>query len=93
MSCIIEFNESLLRLNFNCNNDDQKLLLDVLLKHRHLDIEKLAFILDSSALELEAIRANDYILEGERADTLSQIFLTFFGGKFFKDFTLIRRFA
>ncbi len=92
MGCIVEFSESLLQFEFNSKGYSQKILVDMLLKYGELDIASLALALDASINELQDILDGNYFFIGEQANDLSQLFLIFFGRKFFKKFTLVRNF-
>ena len=93
MGCIIEFSESLLRFEFNSKGANQKILVDMLLKYGDLDIDGLALALDTSINELQDILNDNHFFVGEQAHDLSQLFLVFFGRRFFNKFTLIRNFC
>lgn len=92
MGCIVEFANSLMQFEFNCQGSKQKILVDMLLKYSEQDITTLASALDISVNELQDIYDSKHVLDAERANDLAQLFLIFFGRLFFTKFTLIRNF-
>tara|TARA_Y100001968_G_C19440504_1_gene762276 strand:- start:2921 stop:3205 length:285 start_codon:yes stop_codon:yes gene_type:complete len=93
MSCVIEFPESFIKVNFCSKGNKQKILIDVLTKYSEIDIYKLASILDVSANQLQDICNGEGFLIGEPADSLAQLFIMFLGKHFFQKWTLIRSFV
>lgn len=92
MSCILEFPESFLRIDFCSKGNKQKILIDVLTKYGDMDVEKLALVLNVSTTRLHDICDGYGFLVGDQADTLAQLFLMFLGKNFFRKCTLIRNF-
>ena len=93
MGCIVEFTESLMQIEFCSNGNKQKILIDILTRYSEMDAQKLADVLGVSAKKLKNICNGKGFLVGEPADSLAQVFLIFFGQKFFRKFTLIRNFV
>lgn len=92
MSCILEFPESSVKIDFCSKGNKQKILIDVLTKYGDMDINRLASVLDVPAKRLRNICGGYGFLVGEQADSLAQLFLMFFGKHFFRKCTLIRSF-
>lgn len=93
MSCALEFPESAVKINFCSKGNKQKILIDVLTKYSDIDINKLAVTLEVPVNKLYDICEGNDFLVGERADSLAQLFLMFFGKQFFRKCTLIRNFV
>ena len=90
MSCILEFPESSIRIDFCNQKNKQKILIDILTKHGDMDINELASALGVSVKRLYYISDGYGFLVGEKADNLSQLFLMFLGKNFFRKSRLIR---
>lgn len=93
MGCIVEFTESLMQIEFCSNGNKQKILIDILTRYSEMDTSKLADVLGVSEKKLHNICHGKEFLVGEPADSLAQLFLMFFGQKFFRKFKLIRNFV
>lgn len=92
MSCVLEFPESSIKIDFCSKGNKQKILIDVLTKYSDMDINKLASVLEVPAKRLHNICNGNGFLIGEQADSLAQLFLMFLGKHFFRKYTLIRNF-
>lgn len=92
MSCILEFPESSVKIDFVSPGNKQKILIDVLTKYDDIDHHRLAAVLDVPVKRLHDICQGYDFLVGDRADTLAQLFLIFLGKNFFHKCTLIRNF-
>jgi hypothetical protein len=92
MSCVLEFPESSVKIDFCSQGNKQKILIDVLTKYGEMDINSLASVLEVSTEMLNDISEGDSFLVGKKADCLAQLFLIFFGKQFFRKCTLIRNF-
>ena len=90
MSCVLEFPESFVKIDFCSKGNKQKILIDVLTKYGELDMNRLASVLEVSVSKLKDICEGDSFLVGEQADSLAQLFLMFLGKHFFRKCTLIR---
>jgi len=93
MSCLLEFPESSVKIDFCSKGNKQKILIDVLVKYGEMDINKLALVLDVPAKRLQDICDGDDFLVGVSADSLAQLFIMFLGKHFFRKCTLIRNFV
>lgn len=93
MSCVLEFPESSVKVDFCSKGNKQKILIDVLTKYGEMDIYRLAAVLGVSVKKLNDICDGDRFLVGEQADSLAQLFLMFLGKHFFCKCTLIRNFV
>lgn len=93
MGCIIEFSESQLQIEFCTEGNKQKILIDVLLKYSEMDINQLAISLGVSESKIQNIYDDKDFLVDQQADSLAQIFLRFFGRKFFRKFSIIRNYT
>lgn len=93
MSCVLEFPESSVKIDFCSKGNKQKILIDVLTKYGEMDIHKLASVLDVSLNKLKDICEGDGFLVGEPADSLAQLFIMFLGKHFLRKCTLIRSFV
>jgi hypothetical protein len=93
MSCTLEFSESSVKIDFCSNENNQKILVDVLTKYSEMDFNKLASVLGVSVSKLKKICEGEGFLIGEKADSLAQLFLMFLGKHFFRKCTLIRNFV
>ncbi len=92
MSCVLEFPESSVLVDFCSKGNKQKILIDVLTKY-DMDINRLASVLGVSDQKLKDICDGDSFLVGEQADSLAQLFLMFLGKHFLRKCTLIRSFV
>ena len=92
MSCVLEFPESAVKIDFCSKGNKQKILIDVLTKYGDMDIHRLASVLEVPAKRLHDICDGYGFLVGEKADSLAQLFLMFLGKNFFRKCTLIRSF-
>ena len=92
MSCVLEFPESLVRIDFCSKGNKQKILIDILGKYSDMDITQLASVLEVSVERLHEICNGNGFLVGEQADSLAQLFLMFLGKHFFRKCTVIRNF-
>ena len=92
MSCVLEFPESSVKIDFCSKGNKQKILIDVLAKYSEMDINQLASVLDVPVKRLHEICNGNGFLVGEQADSLAQLFLMFLGKHFFRKCTLIRNF-
>ena len=92
MSCVLEFPESLVKIDFCSKGNKQKILIDVLTKYGDMDINRLALVLEVPTKRLHDICDGYGFLVGEKADSLAQLFLMFLGKHFFRKCTLIRSF-
>ena len=92
MSCTLEFLESSVKIDFCSKRNKQKILIDVLTKYGHMDINRLASVLEVPVKRLQDICDGYGFLVGEQADSLAQLFLMFLGKHFFRKCTLIRSF-
>ena len=93
MSCVLEFPESFVKINFCSEGSKQKILIDVLTKYDDIDLDRLASIIGVSVKRLKDICEGGSFLIGEQADSLAQLFLMFLGKHFFRKCTLIRNFV
>jgi hypothetical protein len=92
MSCVLEFPESSVQIDFCSKGNKQKILIEVLTKYGDMDMNKLALVLEVSVKRLQDICDGYACLIGEQADSLAQLFLIFLGKNFFRNCTLIRSF-
>ena len=67
------------RTNFYCIKDKQKLLIDALLRYSSDDLTQISQILDLSKSELENVCADKSFLPENSSESLSTLFLLFFG--------------
>ncbi len=93
MSCILEFPESSVKIDFCSKGNKQKILIDVLTKYGDMNIYRLASVLEVSVKRLHDICDGHRFLVGKQADSLAQLFLMFLGKHFFRKCTLIRNFV
>ena len=93
MSCVLEFPESLVKIEFCSQGNKQKILIDVLTKYSDMDINRLASVLEVPVKRLHDICNGVGFLVGEKADSLAQLFLIFLGKHFFRKCTLTRNFV
>ena len=93
MSCVLEFPESLVKIEFCSKGNKQRILIETLTKYSELDFSTLASALGVSVRTLETICEGEGFLVGEQADSLAQLFLMFLGKHFFRKCTLIRNFV
>ena len=93
MSCILEFPESSVKIDFCSKGNKQKILIDVLTKYDDMDMSRLASVLNVSVKRLRNIYDGYGFLIGEQADSLAQLFLIFLGKNFFRNCTLTRNFV
>jgi hypothetical protein len=92
MSCILEFPESSVKIDFCSKGNKQKILIDVLTKYSDMDMNRLALALEVPVKKLRSICDGHGCLIGEQADSLAHFFLIFLGKHFFRNCTLIRNF-
>lgn len=92
MSCVLEFPESSVKIDFCSKGNKQKILIDVLSKYSDMDMNQLASVLDVPVERLHEICNGNGFLVGEQADSVAQLFLMFLGKHFFRKCTLIRNF-
>ncbi len=62
MSCFLEFPESLLKVEFCCRKDKQKILLDILTTYSEMKLEKIASLLEISSEKLDEISKGSQFL-------------------------------
>jgi hypothetical protein len=78
MSCIVEFSESKIRLDFAKNKYKQKIWIEVLLKFTKADINKLAALLELPLDRLVEVHQGKAFFTSDSADRLAQLFLIAF---------------
>lgn len=93
MTCMVELNQALMEFEFNGKGRQQKIAIDILLKHGDFNTLDLATALDLSTEQLQAILEDKYVVSGEQATELSYLFFMFLGQNFFSKFCLIRNFS
>ncbi|MGQ3891431.1 hypothetical protein [Legionella sp. CNM-4043-24] len=92
MGCAISFSDLQLYVDFFVEESNQKILIEILLQHSSMSIEKLAGDIGVSEGKVKDVCNNKDFLSGYHVDNLSQIFLRFFGEKFFRKFSIVRNF-
>jgi hypothetical protein len=93
MSCVLEFPESSVKIDFCSKGNKQKILIDVLTKYGDMNMSGLASVLGVSVKRLHDICDGDGFLVGEQSDSLAQLFVMFLGKHFLQKCTLIRDFV
>lgn len=79
MKCTLEFSEPLIRIDFYCKENKQKILIDMLLRYSRQHIDGLAELLDISVKILQDVQSGTNFLNENTARKLTQLFLIFIG--------------
>ncbi len=78
MGCVIEFSNPVIRFNFMQNKLKQKTLIDALLRYSHLQIPRIASIIEVPFEKLNNVHNGLDFLEKEFAENLGELFLLMF---------------
>lgn len=68
MGCVLEFPESLIKIEFCGRGNKQRILIETLTKYSEMDFNKLASVLGVSVKKLKTICDGEDFLVGEQAD-------------------------
>jgi hypothetical protein len=74
-----ELKNSFITYQFNCKNNTQKIIIDILINYTNYDIQKLAEYMETSTSELLKVKHGESYLEKDQRNLLSRLFLVSFG--------------
>lgn len=81
MDCVAVLTDVSIQYEFYVDNNRQKTWIDALLRYSGLCLIELAAILDVPAQVLHSAHKGSLFFDGEKANNLAIVFLTFFSGK------------